>query len=149
MKVILLQDIPKLGKKFEVKEVSDGYARNFLLPKKLAQIATQKALTQLKEKKALLEKKREEKIKNLEEIAKKLKEIKLDFALKEGDKKEIFGSVSKLEIIKSLKNKGFTEAENWEIKLERPLKTKGEHKVEINLGEGIKTEIKIEITTIR
>jgi large subunit ribosomal protein L9 len=149
MKVILLQDIPNIGKKFEVKEVKAGYARNFLLPQKLAQVATESALKQLKERKELLEKKRQEKIEQLKEIAKKLEGVKLNFTLKEGVKNEIFGSVSKLEIIKNLKNNGFTNADEWEIKLEKPLKTKGEHRLELHLGEGIKTQIKIEITTTR
>jgi large subunit ribosomal protein L9 len=148
MKVILLQDTSDIGKKFEVKEVKDGYARNFLLPRKMAQIATETALRELAKKKEILEKERQEKINHLKEIAKKLEELKLTFILREGEKGEIFGSVSKSEIIKALKDRGFDE-KNWEVKLERPLKTAGEHAAEIGLGEGIKTKVKIQITTAR
>lgn len=145
MKVILLKDIPGLGKKFDVKEVKDGYARNFLLPRKLIQIAGEQVLKELTVKKEKLEQEKQKRINRLKETVQKLEGLKLEFELKIGEHGEIFGSITKSEIKKSLEEKGFGEIG---VKLDKPIKTLGEHTVEVDLGEEIKAMISVSVKSV-
>jgi len=142
MKVILSEDIKGLGKKFEVKEVKNGYARNFLIPENLAAAATENNLKILSQQKAAQERQEKELIEKLKKTADQLKELVLDFPLKAGETGRVFGSVSALEIKKALENSGY---QNFEVLLEKPIKELGEHQVEINLGEGIRVKVKIRV----
>lgn len=146
MKVILLQDINRVGKKLEIKNVSDGYARNYLIPKGLAKIATDEVVKNIQVKIATEEKQKEETKKELENFAQQLDEKDFHFYPKVGDKKEVFGSVTKKDIeeiiIKKLPKKIYGKIK-IEVNLPKPLKTLGEHEVEINLGPGIKKKIKV------
>jgi large subunit ribosomal protein L9 len=142
MKVLLLQDVKKVGRRNEIKEVSDGYARNFLIPKKLAMPADEAAL---KIKKATDEKEAElvAKLKNLSE---KLKNDILEFRVKSGKEGEVFGSVSAEQIKKSLEEKGYGKTE---VLLEKPLRLMGNHKVGINFGRGIRGEATVKLSPQR
>lgn len=141
MKVILLQDIRGVGRRFEVKEVSDGYARNFLIPKKLAAIADAKHLAE----KASHDKAAAEEIAKLQAVAKKLEQNPLQFTIKTGKHGEAFGSVSKHDIEKMLHATGYM---NCGVVLPHTIKGTGEHEVEVNLGHGVKGRIKIIVKTI-
>lgn len=139
MKVILLQDIKGLARKFDVKEVKDGYARNFLIPKGLVKIATNEAIKELEVKKSAWSKEEQEIKTKLETLAKDLANKEFRFKVKIGKKGEIFGSVTKDDIKEKLL------MTNVEINLERPIKKLGEHQVEINLGKGVKANIKVSV----
>jgi len=143
MKVILLEDVKKIGRKFEVKNVSDGYAKNFLFPNGLADIATPDALKELEKKKSETDKESRELMKRLEELARTLKERHLEFFVKTGAHGEVFGSVTKEMLLKGLRDTGLIRTERVEIKMERPLKELGEHKVEVHLKKGITAELKV------
>ncbi len=143
MKVILLRDIKDLGKKFDVKEVASGYARNFLIPRKLAVIATPEETQVLNDRQKLVEERRKSRIAEVRAKADKLNDLTLEFKLNVGEKGEVFGSVSSNDIKKELEARGFT---NVEINLEKPIKILGERSVQINLGEGIETSVKILVT---
>lgn len=143
MKVILLEDVKKVGRKFEVKEVSDGYARNLLFPNGLAEPATPAALKELEKRKIQIDKEDRELMKRLEEISRMLKDRDLEFPVKTGANGEVFGSVTKEMILKGLRDAGLIRTERVEIKLERPLKELGVHKVEVHLKKGITAELKI------
>ena len=140
MKIILLQDIKNLGKKFEVKEVKNGYARNFLFPQKLAVAATAAALKNLTKQKEQWEVQHQKFIQELKEEAKKLEGETLIFNLRIDQKEKVFGSVSKNDIEKALEEKGF---KNFTLCLEKPIKILGDHLVAVDLKEGIETKIKI------
>ncbi len=140
MKVILLEDIKGLGKKYDVKNVATGYARNFLLPKNLAEAATPKALKRLLAIKAQIERDREKRFAELQEQARKIEKMMLQFKLKTGSQGEIFSSVTAKDIENALKEKGINNAT---VKLAKPIKELGEHNVEISLGEGVKTNVRI------
>lgn len=137
MKVILLQDIHSLGKKFEVKEVSEGYARNFLFPRSLAKLGTPAALRDLEQARAGLAKEEAELKKRLTVIAKKLADTTLEFKLKVDSTGAVFGSVTKDAISKALREHGLLGKERAEIILSHPLKKLGEHRVEVHLKYGI------------
>ncbi len=140
MKIILLQDIRGLGRKYDIKDVSDGYARNFLLPKKLAEAATGAALKNVMELKSKIDAEREKLIAELKAEAEKIKGKKIVFKMKTGEKGEVFGSVTARDIKDELEKMGVFHAVPV---LPKPLKIIGETKVEISFGEGIKTEIEV------
>ncbi len=137
MKVILLQDIHSLGKKFEVKEVLEGYARNFLFPRGLAKSGTPAALQDLEQTKARSAKEEEGARKRLAAIAEKLTNTTLEFKLKADPTGAVFGSVTKDAISKALREHGRLGKERAEIVLSHPLKKLGEHRVLIHLKHGI------------
>jgi len=145
MKVILLQDIKGLGKKFDVKQIKDGYARNFLFPKKLAKIAFGEEVKKLESQKAASEKQREEMEILLDELAKKLSGKEFHFYPEVGKKGEVYDSVKKENIkqalLRSISDLKIPEDE-IEIILERPLRSLGEHEVKVKLGQKTGTTIK-------
>jgi len=141
MKVILLQDVENLGKEGEIKEVADGFARNFLLPKKLAEIATNDAMKKAESKK---QKKAEEAKTELEEVqrlAEQLEGRELYIKVKEEEGK-LFGSINEKIIAKTLKDEGLNiNPEN--VKLQEPIKEMGEYNAQINLDHGLEANIRI------
>lgn len=142
MKVILLQDIPPVGRKNDVKDVSDGYARNFLFPKNLAKPASEAALKSLGEQKARGEREKSEEHKKLSALAEKLKSLTLTFQVKLGEKGRAFGSVTVVKIRDALKKHGIEVDKDW-ILLEEPIKTTGDKMVNIKFPQGIMGEVKI------
>jgi len=139
MKVILLKSVEKLGKKFDIKEVKDGYARNFLFPQKLAIAATPLALKKLAEYKKQEELKHQKIIEELKTQAQKIEGEKFIFNLS-GSGGKLFGSVTKNDILKILMEKGF---KNFSLKMEKPLKKEGEYLIDVFFKEGIKAKIKV------
>ncbi len=142
MKVILLQDIRGVGRKFEVKDVSDGYARNLLIPKGLAMFATKDALAKLEVQRKKLAAEHEALITSLREEAKKVQGKTLSFAVKTGEHDSVFGSVTKKDIEEELKKEKVAHAKPM---LEKSIKTLGTHAITIDFGEGIKAEINVQV----
>lgn len=145
MKVVLLEDIEKLGKKYEIKEVADGYARNFLIPKGLAKPATKKMIEWAERQKELLQKRAEESLKKIQKLASQLDGQEIEFLVKVGKKGEVFEGIGKTKIAKKLKEMGF-EVKPSQIVLSKPIKEIGEFPVKIELDQGLEAEIKIVIT---
>ncbi len=145
MKVILLSDVKDLGKKFEVKEVADGFARNFLFVKGYGKLANEEALEWLKVQKELIAQKAEEELGNVQEIASKLDDIELAIPMKVGDEGQLFESVNTQKISEKLKELGFA-IKKTQIKLEAPIHELGEFKVMIGFDHNLEAEIKVIIT---
>lgn len=145
MKVVLLSDVKSIGKKFDIKEVPDGYARNFLIPKNLAKPATSEVQKTVEKIKLEKEKENLALTENLKRTAKELSQKKIIFYLKADEKGHLFGSVNKDAILKSLRDQKFILSEHAEIKIEHPLKEIGEYEIELNLHKGIKAKLKISI----
>lgn len=144
MKVVLLVDVPKLGKKNEIKEVADGYARNFLIPKKLAVIATPEKVKEieiLKKQENLLKQQQEQKFR---EWAKIIGDGQLQFQIKADKNGKLFGSLHKDKIIEELKKLG-VELEEKQIVLDKPFKEVGEYLIKIKFSPNVETELKIKI----
>ena len=142
MKVILLQDIEDLGKKYEVKEVKNGHARNFLLPKKMARAATKEALKWLADQKDVIDQKAEEDLKKSQELASGLDGLELNIEVKVGDEGQLFESINSQKIVEKLKEMGF-EIKKSQVKLENPIKELGEFPISIALDHNLEPEIKV------
>jgi len=145
MKVILLQDVEGLGKKFDIKEVKSGHARNFLLPKKLAKPATRPALKWLAEQKEVLEKVAVEGLKMSQELASKLDGSELNISVKVGNEGQLFESINSQKIVEKLKEMGF-EVKKAQIKMENPIKELGEFPISVSLDHNLEVEIKVIVT---
>lgn len=140
MKVILIENVNNLGNTGDVKEVADGYARNFLIPQKMAEIATGEAVgkaARIKQETEELKNKRTEELKN---SAKKIEGKKIIIKAKTKGEK-LFGSVGKKEIAEKLGN-GISEDM---VELEENIKATGEKNIDVNLGSNIKAKIKVNI----
>jgi large subunit ribosomal protein L9 len=137
MKVIFLSDVRNVGKKYDIKDVSDGYARNFLFPNKLAETATPDAIKKLESMKAGLEKEDREAHAHLESLARKINETKIQFELKADKSGVLFGAVNKETILKALREHKLIGTERIDIDLKYPIKELGEFVVPINLKKGV------------
>ncbi len=139
MKVILLNDVPRLGQKYDVKEVSNGYGRNFLLSKGLAEIATGKAIKKFATSKV----KHEEEKKVREDLLKKnieeLNAVTVVMQEKANEKGHLFAGIHKEEIIPELKKQTHLEILAEHIVLENPIKEIGEHNIEVKVDDKVTT----------
>ncbi|KKP68302.1 MAG: 50S ribosomal protein L9 [Candidatus Moranbacteria bacterium GW2011_GWE1_35_17] len=144
MKVVLLQNVKKLGKAGDAVNVSDGYASNFLFPKKLAQIATPDALKRVEKNNADKILSEKEEINKLTILVREIKDKKITISAKAKGKK-LFGSIDAGVIIRELKNQLNIEIAKEYIKLDAPIKEVGEKKVNIEFLNNIKTSVNVEI----
>ena len=145
MKVILLADIKGVGKKDEVINSSDGYARNFLFPKKLAVEANAENMSKLKAKNDSNAYKKSVEKEEAQKIAEKLKNITLTIPVKAGENGKIFGSITSKEIADNLKDQYKIEIDKKKIDLKEPIKALGGLSVNIKLYEGVIGTLKVQI----
>lgn len=145
MKVILTQDIKSVGKKGQIIDAADGYARNYLLPKKLAVIADNSNLNALKTKQDANKYKRDMSKANAEELAKKMKDFELVFKIKAGENGKTFGSVTSKDIADELNKKYFVEVDKKKIGLSDAIKTLGVYTIEIKLFEGVVGNLRVKV----
>jgi len=142
MKVILLKDVEKLGKKFEIKEVKNGYARNFLIPRGLAKLATKEALVRLEIQKEIQEKKAEEDLQKTQELASTIDDLEVAISVKTGQEGQLFESINAQRISEKLKEMGF-EIKKTQIELPEPIKEIGEFPIKIKLEHNLEVEIRV------
>lgn len=147
MKVILLADVKGTGKKGEIKEVSDGYARNMLFKKGLAKEATAVEVNSLKIKREAEEFHRKEEQKRLTALAAEIKGKTVVCKVKAGENGKVFGSVTSQEIAASLKERGY-DVEKKMVVLSEPVKNVGTYEVEIKLAAGITSKIKLSVESL-
>ena len=145
MKVIFLQDVRGVGRRHETKDVSDGYARNFLLPNKLAEPATSAALKKIEEMKAVHDAADAALMKELEGAKREMESVILEFPLKADKSGAPFASVNKDTILKALRDHKFVTTERLSIELKYPIKEFGDHLVPIDLKKGVKANLKIRV----
>ena len=145
MKVILLQDIKNVGKKDEIINANDGYARNYLFPKNLAVEASKDNLLKLQAKKDSQAHKKSLEIEEYKKQAKKIEEITLDLKVKAGDNGKIFGGVTAKEISEELKKQYKMEIDKKKIALKETIKNIGRFTVDLKFGDGVNAELTIEI----
>ena len=142
MKVILLQDIEKIGKKHEVKEIKDGYVRNLLIPKGLVKVATNDALKWLEAQKETETKKSEEELKKIQFLATGVDGVEVVIPVKVGEQDQLFEKVNVQRISEKLKEMGF-EVKKSQIDLPEPLQASGEFPVKIKFEHNLEAEITV------
>lgn len=142
MKVILRQDFEQLGKLGEVVEVKDGYARNYLIPHKIAYMATPSALRTLEEEKKQLARKLEKEKTGSEKLAAELEKVSLTIQMKVGEDDKLFGSVTSQMIADGLREKGISLDKRW-IELDEPIKALGIYEVNVKLPGGVNGKVKV------
>ena len=120
MKVILLQDVDKIGKKHEIKEVSDGHARNFLIPKGLVKPASKENLKWLESQKETIREKEEDDLKKIQQVASSLEGQEVIISVKIGDEKQMFEAITSQKVLDKLKEMGF-EVKKTQLLLEEPI----------------------------
>lgn len=143
MKVILLEDVKSLGKKGDTVNVSDGYARNMLLPKKLGVEATAKNLNELKLQKAHEDKVAAEKLEEAKAFARELEDKSVTVSIKVGEGGKVFGSVSTKEIAEAAKEQLGYEIEKKKMQLSTPIKVLGTTEVPIKLHPKVTAKLKV------
>jgi large subunit ribosomal protein L9 len=142
MKIILLKDIENLGKKYDVKEVASGYARNYLIPRGLAQPATEELLAWAEKQKELEKERVEEELKKIQKLASKLDGLEVEFVVKVGKEGQLFEGINQVKIARKLKEMGF-EVKKDQIELEEAIKEIGEFPIKIALDQGLEAEIRV------
>lgn len=142
MKVILLQDVKKQGKKDQIIDVSDGYARNFLIKNGLAVAATETSRNRLAKELDDRKQQEDERIANCKEIAEKLKNEEVIIKVKTGEQDKVFGNVSSKQICEELKKKGY-DIDKKKILVDHPIDVLGTHNVKIELHKKVTGEIKV------
>ena len=145
MKVILLEDVKKLGKKDEIIEVSSGYARNFLIPNKKAIVADNVNLNKLEGKKSKESRIKELSLEHAKEIKKIIEKETLVIKAKKGKDDRLFGTITNSEISKELKKKYDIDIERKKIIVENPIKIVGEYIITIKLEQGVIADLKVDI----
>ena len=145
MRVILLQDIDKLGKKYDIKEVADGYARNFLIPKRLAKLATKKVILWAEAQKEIEGKKIEEGLKKVQDFASKIDGLEVIFSLKVGEEGQLFESITSQKISEKLKELGFGVKKS-QIDLAEPIKELGDFPIKVKFEHNLEAEIRVIVT---
>lgn len=145
MEVILLEDVKALGKKGQIVKVNEGYARNFILPKKLGIEATTKNLNDLKLQKANADKRAAEQLAEARALADKLGQLSVTLTMKAGEGGRAFGSVSGKEIASAAKEQLGMELDKKKLILPEPLKTFGNHEVGVKLHKDVTAKLTVKV----
>lgn len=148
MKVILLQDVKSLGKKDEIVDINDGYARNYVLPKKLGIEANGKNMNDLKLKKANDEKMAKQLLEEAQAFAKAMEKDEVVVSIKAGEGGRTFGSVSSKEIAAAYKNQCGKEIDKKKIQLPEAIKSFGVYEVSIKLHPKVTGRLKVKVTEL-
>jgi len=142
MKVILQKDIPSLGDAGDIKEVAEGFARNYLLPKKLVIVANESSKRAIDHQMKLIKIKKDKRKKTSEQLAASMSDVEVTISAKVGEEGKLFGSITSMDIAKQLKDKGF-DIDKRKILLDTPIKSEGEFKIAIKLEEGLTATVKV------
>ena len=142
MKVILQKDVPNLGDAGDIKDVAAGYARNYLLPRKLVILANESSKKAIDHQGKLIKLKKDNRKKESEKLAEGISGVEIKIVAQVGEEGKLFGSVTSMDIAKKLKENGF-EIDKRKIHLENPIKNMGEYEIPLKLDEGLTTNLKV------
>lgn len=145
MKVVLLQDVKDLGKKGELVNASDGYARNFLFPRKLAVEATTGRLKEIEDKKAAEKNRKEKELAAAKELAEKLSKLEVLFKTKAGENGKLFGSITGKDVAEAIKAQHKIEVDKKKIVLHDAIKALGTYQVEIKVYPEVSAKISVKV----
>ena len=144
MEVILIENVDALGRAGQIVHVKDGYARNYLIPKKMALMATKGNVRRMDEFKKRIEESQLREKAVAEEAAARIQAVTLSIARKAGEKERLFGSVTSLDIHTALAEKGI-EVDRRKIQLDEPIKSLGEFQVPIKLHPDVSTQVSVNV----
>lgn len=145
MNVILCEDVDNLGLMGEQVNVKPGYARNYLLPRRLAVVADSASAKQIEHEMRIIKKREEKRRVELQEVAKGMAELTVEFTARAGEDGKLFGSITTLHIAQQLKEMGY-EVNRKKIKLTEPIKSLGNHTIELLLGAGVEAKVTIAVS---
>ena len=145
MKVILLQDVRKLGKNGDIIEVAEGYARNYLLPRGLAVEATKGKLKELSEQKKADDRKKKQLEQEAKDLAERLNQINVELTVKTGEGGRLFGAINNKDIADYLKEQHSVNIDKKKIVLKAPIKNLGEYKVAVKLHPKVQAELNVKV----
>lgn len=143
MKVVLNQDIKGIGKKLQIVEVSEGYARNYLLPRKLALLADNKNVSEANTKVEAIKFKKKTNLENSLKVKEKIENESIKFKHKVGEGQKLFGSVTEKEIADEITKKYGIEITKKKVTLKTPIKNIGEYTANVKLEEGVTAKVKV------
>lgn len=144
MKVILQKDVKDVGRVGELVNVSEGFARNFLFPRKLAAEATEKRVSEYEHLKRVAEAKKKKALAERQELLNKINGTTVTFKLAAGESDKLFGTVTTTDISKELQKAGFS-VDRRDIHLEEPIKVLGTHKAVVRYSEGLEAKIQVSV----
>ncbi|HYF82239.1 MAG TPA: 50S ribosomal protein L9 [Clostridia bacterium] len=145
MKVVLLQDVKDLGKKGELVNASDGYARNFLFPRKLAVEATSGRLKEIEDKKSSEKNKKDMELKAAKELADRLSKIEISFKTKAGENGKLFGSITGKDVADAIKSQQKIVVDKKKVVLHDAIKTLGTYQVEIKVYPEVSAKVNVKV----
>jgi large subunit ribosomal protein L9 len=143
MKVIFLKDVPGIAKRDEVREVAEGYARNFLFVRGLAERADSAALKTLEERKVRHERDKEAELKEAQALAQKIEGLEIRIQAKASDEGTLFGAISPNMIVSRLTEMGYSEIKKGSVTISEPIKRAGEYEATVGLDHGIEASIRV------
>jgi large subunit ribosomal protein L9 len=144
MKVILSQDVRSLGKVGDLVKVADGYARNFLIPRKLAMIATERKVKEFKHLQSVADAKKKKAVSAAKKVAEEISKHTVTLKAQAGDGDRLFGSITNNDIAQNLNKAGFM-VERRDITIEEPIKVLGQYRVKIRVATGVDAEVKVNV----
>jgi large subunit ribosomal protein L9 len=144
MEIILREHVEHLGKRGEIVKVADGYARNYLLPRKLALPATPGNRKHVERERRIMETREAEERGQAEAIAARLSSVEIRIARRVGETEQLYGSVTAADIAEYLKTKGF-EVDRRKLILPEPIKTLGDHKIDVRLMPGVEATVTVNV----
>ena len=144
MKVILSQDVKSLGKVGDLVKVADGYGRNFLIPRKLAMIATETRVKEFKHLKSVAEAKKKKATVAAKKVVDKLAGVTVTIKAQAGENDKLFGSVTNQDIAKELEKAGHS-FERRDIHIEEPIRVLGQYRVKVKIATGVEAEVKVNV----
>jgi large subunit ribosomal protein L9 len=142
VKVILSENVPNLGQMGETVKVADGYARNYLLPRKLAVPAESGSAKSIEHHMRMIKKREEKRRGELQVVAKQMQNVTVEIKARAGEEEKLFGSVTAAQVAEKLKELGY-EVDRRSVELEEPIKSLGIYSVPVNLGHGVKADVKV------
>lgn len=145
MKVLLLQEVKSLGKAGDICEVKDGYGKNFLIAKGMAQVATNETINRYKKEEKIRKEKEAALIEELKQLADKLKEITLILPRKTGANGSLYGAITKEEIAQAFKESHNIDIDKKALDLKNPIKSTGIYEIDLKLGFGLHTICKVDV----
>jgi len=145
MRVVLTQNVANLGKVGDVKDVADGYGRNFLIPKGMAVLATVSSLKNVDELRRAEAKKMAKRLQGAEEQANVLNQLNLHFKARAGEEGRLYGSITNADIAEAIKAQTSLDIDRRRIELDEPIRTLGEHTVEVRLITNVSGHVKVTV----